>query len=119
MDMREVKHAMYLQECRDMIAARQESGMTVTRWCEANGLNENTYYHRVKQLRQAAIAERLAGFETQQMPTLVKVEMAPEEGKSGKGSIELTISGGTLNIPVGTKAEAIVEVLKAMRSCAV
>jgi hypothetical protein len=120
MDAREVKYAMFLQESKQMILARQESGLTVKQWCKANGLSENTYYYRTKRLRHAAIAEKMSGIEMQQhLPTLVKVEMSPEQARFDGATMKLTISSGTLEIPVGTKADAITEVLKAMQSCAV
>lgn len=38
-----------------MIRQRNESGMTVRQWCEANRISENTYYYRLNRLRKAMI----------------------------------------------------------------
>ena len=38
-----------------MIRQRNESGMTVRQWCEANQISENTYYYRLNRLRKAMI----------------------------------------------------------------
>ena len=43
-----------------MVRQRNESGMTVKKWCSANGISENAYYYRLRQLRKSI----LAGMET-------------------------------------------------------
>ncbi len=40
-----------------LIKQRTESGMTVKQWCQANDVNEKSYYYYLKRLRQAALSE--------------------------------------------------------------
>ena len=38
-----------------MVRARIDSGMTIREWCAANGVSQNTYYYRLRQLRKAML----------------------------------------------------------------
>lgn len=121
-----------------MIQDRQDSGMMVKTWCERNEIKEAKYYYGLCQVRKAV----LAGFNPElpvdeEQPKLVRVDMAclpATEGEvnipptaaalpsiSAKQSqvIRLQYGGGTLEIPEGTNAEAIAEVLRALRLDAV
>lgn len=40
-----------------MVQLRNESGLTVSKWCDQNGVNAKTYYYRLKQVRQALCDE--------------------------------------------------------------
>lgn len=122
MKSREAKRAMRMQEWTDMIIARRQSGMTVRQWCKANGISEDRYYYGQKELRRAAIAQQCSDNESSsdaRLATLVKVDMQPESERLNSEHVTLTYGGGTLDIPAGTSAEAIAEILKALRACAV
>lgn len=77
-----------------MVRRKNESGMTVKDWCAANGISENAYYYRLRQLRKAM----LAGMETinadDSSPQFVRVSHQPSEGigvriRRGETTIEI------------------------------
>ena len=48
----EVKQNMRLCEWTAQIEAQQASGMSVQAWCAENGINEKTYYYRLRKVRE-------------------------------------------------------------------
>lgn len=142
MNVSQAKRAIRLREWAKMVRDRQASGMTVKTWCERSGIQEARYYYGLCQVRKAVVEgfnpdQPIA----EELPTLVKVDLAdaPTERSisrlpAGIGSlpetesrttreqqavlsvnhIRLHYGGGILDIPTGTNAEAIAEVLKAI-----
>ena len=47
-----VKRDVQLREWTEQIKAQQESGMTVTAFCAANGINLKTYYYHLRKVRE-------------------------------------------------------------------
>ena len=124
MTTREVKQAVRLQEWGQMVKRCQESGLTIPEWCSQNSIKPSCYYYRLAQVRKAVLQQNQMMPSTgqeQPAPTLVKVNMTPTEhapfsapAVSGERFFHLRYSSAILDIPVGTQAEDIVEVLKAM-----
>ena len=124
MTTREAKHAIRLREWSRMVKDCQESGMTVNEWCKQNDLKPTCYYYRLAQLRKEILDQNklLPGpAQEASIPTLVKVDVAPAEiqqpvirSASAGQFFQLQYKGAVLDIPVGTDAEDIAEVLKAM-----
>ena len=52
-ELQKVKRNSHLAEWSEMVRACKSSGLTVRAWCEEQGLNEKTYYHRQKQVCNA------------------------------------------------------------------
>ena len=124
MTTREAKHAIRLQEWSQMVKGCQESGLTVNEWCKQNDLKPTCYYYRLAQLRKEILDQNklLPGsVQETSIPTLVKVDVAPAEmqqpvirNASAEQFFRLQYKGTILDIPVGTDAEDIAKVLKAM-----
>ena len=38
-----------------MVKARIDSGLTIREWCAANGVSQDAYYYRLRQLRKAML----------------------------------------------------------------
>jgi len=55
------KRLIMLKQWSEMIHARRESGMTVNAWCQENGINEKTYYYRLKRLRVESLKDPSLG----------------------------------------------------------
>ena len=142
MTTREAKRAVLLREWTLMIQQRQESGLPATEWCKQNGISINTYHYRLRQVRKAVLKyDELLPMKKDSKPTtpvLVKVdasfpgeqafksdhlpaaEVIPTcEPASRSSSFHLQFNSAILDIPVGTCAEDIAEVLKAVRQYAV
>lgn len=47
-----VKREIRLRELEEQIRAQQESGMTVTKYCEATGISTKTYYYHLHKVRE-------------------------------------------------------------------
>lgn len=121
MTTREAKHAVRLQEWGQMVKLCHESGLTVNEWCKQNGLKPACYYYRLSQVRKEILNHRKSAYPSQTMPALVKVDVtsvkpqgSPGEKTSSKQYFRLQYRSTVLDIPVGTRAEDIAEVLKAM-----
>ena len=50
-----IKKEMQLQEWSAQIEAQQASGLTVKEWCAENGIKPNTYYNRLRKVREKYI----------------------------------------------------------------
>ncbi len=124
MTTREAKHAVRLREWGMMVKLCQESGLAVTEWCAQNGIKPACYYYRLSQVRKAVLNQsNLVPSAAQEpgVPTLVKVNIAsaelhqtPVQEASSERCFRLRYNSAVLDIPVGTSAEDIAEMLKAM-----
>ena len=47
-----IKKEMQLQEWAAQIEAQQASGLTIREWCKENGIKPNTYYNRLRKVRE-------------------------------------------------------------------
>jgi hypothetical protein len=128
MTTREAKHAVRLQEWGKMVELCQTSPLTVSEWCNQNGIKPACYYYRLTQVRKALLDHNSvipSDVHTPTMPTLVKVPLSPPEQNrfpapeaSGERFFRLSYHSAVLDIPVGTCAEDIAEVFKAMEQSA-
>ena len=124
MTTREAKHAIRLREWSQMVKDCQESGLTVSEWCKQNDLKPTCYYYRLAQLRKEILDQNKllpSSMQEASIPTLIKVDVTSAEMQqpvirnvSAEQFFRLQYKGTTLDIPVGTDAEDIAEVLKAM-----
>ena len=48
----EVKKQVQLREWAEMVRACRSSGISVRRWCMENGVNQKTYYYRLRKVRE-------------------------------------------------------------------
>ena len=55
-----VKRDVQLREWTEQIKAQQESGMTVTAFCAANGINLKTYYYHLRKVREQCLESKPA-----------------------------------------------------------
>ena len=125
MTTREAKRAVRLRDWGMMVKQCQGSGLTVNEWCIQNNLKPACYYYRLSQVRKAVLNHSglvPSADQEQTMPTLVKVDVTsaeqhqmPVSEASAERCFHLRYNRAVLNIPVGTGAEDIAEVLKAMR----
>ena len=47
-----IKQEVRLQEWSAQIEAQQASGLTIREWCAENGIKPNTYYNRLRKVRE-------------------------------------------------------------------
>ena len=54
-----VRKQLKLEQWKALIAECMASGMTVTSWCKANGIVEQTYYKNLKKLRELELEKEV------------------------------------------------------------
>jgi len=125
MTTREAKHAVLLREWSMMVQQCQDSGLTVNEWCNQNSIGVSSYYYRLGQVRKSLLerSNLMSAVHKNQPepPTLVKVDasfpsaaQSSSDEQSRRHFFHLKYNGAVLEIPIGTNAEDIAEVLKAM-----
>ena len=88
-----VKQEIQLQEWAAQIQARQESGMTVKQWCAENGMNDKTYYYRLRRVREQYVDS---------VPSIVSLPL-PERS----GEIRIEKSGMHISLPADISSETL------------
>ena len=88
----EVKQEYQLQVWSGMIQEQKFSGLSIKSWCAEHGVSENTYYYRLKKLRQTACT----ALEQMQTATLAEVPLAPRTDFSAQ--IRVTMKAGTVEV---------------------
>ena len=54
-----VKKEVQLQNRSEAELARQESGLTVTRWCRQERISTSAYYYRLRKIRESCVSRYL------------------------------------------------------------
>ncbi|MDR2972971.1 MAG: hypothetical protein LBU83_13785 [Bacteroidales bacterium] len=52
-----VKRQIRIKQWKEMVNSQQNSGLSIKKWCEINGLNRKTYYYRLYEIRNEILAE--------------------------------------------------------------
>ena len=104
----EVKQEYQLQEWSGMLREQKESGLSVKAWCQEQGLAENIYYYRLRQLRQIACN----ALEQAQPAQLAEIPLAPKMSEN-QPVLRLTTSTGTLEI-INADRSVLDQVLRTM-----
>ena len=85
-----VKNEYRQQRWAELIRQRQESGMTVVGFCEANGLKAKTYYYWLRKLRMRVCEQ-----------TVVGLPMPSEETECLPSSGTITVRSGDITVEIG------------------
>ena len=91
-----------------MIRERVESGQSIRNWCRENGISENSYYYRLKKIRQAACQVMEQGH----APTLAEVPLAPVSSES-TAQVKITLEHGTVELS-SVRADVLEHILKVL-----
>ena len=110
----EAKRITRMNEWRQLIHERQQSGQSVRAWCLQNGIRENSYYYWLRTIREEALRET-----ENRSGALVRVE--PEELVVGAvspqpsaGGIVIRTNGLEAEFPSGTDIEMLATFVKAL-----
>ena len=80
-----IRQALRLQEWSQLIEAQQASGLTIKQWCEENGIKPNTFYCRLKKIREQFI----------DAPTIVSLNIPQQQCQSkihiGKNDLQISL----------------------------
>lgn len=105
------------EQWKTLIHECQSSGMTVTAWCKANDICEQTYYRNLKALREELCNNLPASLpETCDKPVaFAKLEVATPLPDT-KAAVIIRLPQATLEIADGTSQQTIQAVLLALQS---
>ncbi|MDE6743247.1 MAG: IS66 family insertion sequence element accessory protein TnpB [Lachnospiraceae bacterium] len=104
-----VRSYLKREQWKSIITECRNSGMSVSGWCKANGIVEQTYYRNLKRLREEMIDNLPATVEG-----LEKTEAFRKLGV--QTPVVIRIGGATVEIAEGTSQQTIQAVLLALQS---
>ena len=93
-----VKKKIRLQKWKQQIEEQKSSGLTVQEWCRQNGVNDKTYYYRLRQVREKCLEARAEKAEkTSEQENIQAVVPLPM--KSTYGEIQIEKNGLHISLP--------------------
>ena len=110
----EAKRITRMNEWKQLIHERQQSGQSVRAWCLQNGIHENSYYYWLSIIREAALceAEKKSGALVRVEPEKLAVETVSPQSSSG--GIVIRAHGVEVEFPSGTDIEMLAAFVKAL-----
>ena len=98
----EAKELVNAAEWRERILSCQESGKTVTAWCEENGIPQYTYYRKLRMMRE----DMLSG----------EQQIVPIKPRVSHG-IRITAGEISIAMPENADPEQLAAIIGALKSC--
>ena len=110
----EAKRITRMNEWKQLIYERQQSGQSVRAWCLQNGIRENSYYYWLRIIREEALceAENKSGALVRVEPEKLAVETVSPQSSSG--GIVIRAHGVEVEFPSGTDIEMLATFVKAL-----
>lgn len=115
----QVKSQLRLQQWAEQIDQCQSSHMSVTDWCNANGIATNTYYYRLKKVREHTLeylpdnSDQLC--ESHSEISFKKLEVkTPVTGMAP--AVIVHLPHATIEVPEGVSQHTVEAVLLALRA---
>ena len=90
-----------------MIREQKASGLSIKNWCMENGVSENSYYYRLRKIRQTACAT----LEQIQETSITEVPLAPKAIFSAQ--VRITMKSGMVEIS-DAGPEILTQILKVL-----
>lgn len=126
--MDETTRAYRLRQWAEAISNRNQSGLTISEWCEKNGVSKYQYYYRLRAVRKAAAAQlEPANTDSHPIfalldPTACQGQSAPhdtvsETSISSKVNVCIRLNGAEILIADPVSGDLLNKVIKAVRSC--
>lgn len=110
----EAKRITRMNEWKQLIQERQQSGQSVRTWCLQNGIRENSYYYWLRIIREEALceAENRSGTLARVEPEKLAVESISPQPSSG--GIVIRAYGVEVEFPSGTDSGILAAFVKAL-----
>ena len=110
----EAKRITRINEWRQLIHERQQSGQSIRAWCQQNGIRENRYYYWLRIIREEALceAENRSGALVRVEPEKLVVETVSPQPSSG--GIVIRAHGVETEFPSGTDIGILAAFVKAI-----
>ncbi|MCR4889973.1 MAG: IS66 family insertion sequence element accessory protein TnpB [Ruminococcus sp.] len=81
-----IKQAVRLQQWAEQVQKQQASGLTIKQWCDENGIKTNTYYARLKRIREHSLGD---------LPAIVPLNIPQQQIQSeihiGKNDLQISL----------------------------
>ena len=113
-----VRKQLKVEQWKAIITECRSSGMTVTAWCKANGIVEQTYYKNLKKLRELEldkIQTSLVPIPDEKPAVFEKLEVQTPVPNT-KAAVIIHLRGTTIEINEGTSQQTIQAVLLALQN---
>ena len=110
----EAKRITRMNEWRQLIHERQQSGQSVRAWCLQNGIRENRYYYWLRIIREEALCEtkNRSGALVRVEPEKLAIETVSPQPASG--GIVIRAHGVEAEFPSGTDIGILAAFVKAL-----
>ncbi|WP_318257225.1 IS66 family insertion sequence element accessory protein TnpA [Ruminococcus sp. XPD3002] len=95
-----IRQAVRLQEWSELIKTQQASGLTIKQWCEENGIKPNTFYCRLKKIREQFI----------EAPTIVPLNVSQQR----QSEIHIGKNDLQISLPSDIDPETLLALVKAL-----
>ena len=114
MTISEAKRITRMNEWRQLIHERQQSGRSVRAWCLQNGIRENSYYYWLRIIREEALreTENKRGVLVRVEPEELAVEIVSPQPSAG--GIVIRAHGVEAEFPSGTDIGILAAFVKAL-----
>ena len=119
---REVKMELHRQEWAEDITECQNSGMKITDWCRMKGISTNTYYRRLRAVRNAllekseqAIVPLSIASESTELET--NPILTPRTPVQKQNTVIIRKGGIEIELPQDTPELMLLTLLKGLRKC--
>ncbi len=104
------------EQWKTLIQECQSSGMTVTAWCMANDICEQTYYRNLKALREELCNNLPVSLPDMEKPVAFKKLEIESPLPNTQAAVVIRLPQATLEIAEGTSQQTIQAVLMALQS---
>lgn len=113
-----VKRQVSLERWKSIITECQSSGTPVYRWCKENGICEQTYYRKLKLLREQELDKLPLSLVPvqEEKPTAFKKLEVNVPVPNTQAAVIIRLNGATVEISEGTSQQTIQAVLLALQS---
>lgn len=98
-----------MQEWAKIIQQCHASGLSNREFCRQNGISEKTYYYRLRQLRELAVAEK-----SSQIPQLIQLDIPAQE--KAEDLIHIQYRNADLTLPETVDFDALAALLRSIQT---
>ncbi|MDR1816344.1 MAG: hypothetical protein LBR00_06730 [Clostridiales Family XIII bacterium] len=111
MDIKKLKQEYRIRQWSVVVAECQRSGMSVSAWCESQGICRQTYYYWQKRVREAAVSD---AFSTQESEPCIVPAAAPSpppfvqivpRGSAAVGAVAMVVRIGATECEIMNGAD--------------
>ena len=109
-----IKARIRLQQWAQQVDECQKSGLSVSAWCKANGIRTNTYYYRLKQVRESTLEKHQP--EAEDTCISFKQLQVQSSVGSSRAAVIIHLPNAVLEVAPGTDQRTLETVLLALKS---